>query len=115
MGLFRRRAPERRQHPDPAVEAQLQRILWLRGTVAGKEDEVAGTRRDIRKADKAVRRDARKYPPDVTLGWRAADLRQRAAVLEAEIRGLYDEIGERIAAVDADDLLWLDPVLVRVL
>lgn len=98
----------RQPHPDPVVEAQLQRILSLRNLVALKEELAA---RDY----KEIRLLRRKFRKRIIIDGDAAQacLRQ-ADALQAEVKVLADEIvraHDEIAALTRElnetDLAWL--------
>lgn len=100
-----RRADERRPHPDPLIEAALQRILAFRRLAAAKEEQIRYDRRQIRKVDRAVRRQR-----GVDLSGReqlAETLRREVRDLEQGVLELQDAIDDQVNALDADDLLWL--------
>lgn len=59
MMLFRRKRaepPDRRPHPDPRVEAELQRIVSLRRTVARREETATTAAKEAAEADRQSRR-----------------------------------------------------------
>jgi hypothetical protein len=105
--MFRRhRGPQRQPHPDPAMEAVLQRILTLQHEVARKEALLDRDHRDIRRLRDKVRRRTGSLS---RYDWErhAANLQDEAEDLEDEIRDLHDEIKKRIAQLDPNDLSYL--------
>lgn len=112
MSLFRRAAPvpaERRPHPDPRVEAELQRIISLRKAIARKEADLDQIQVMVAK----LRHDAKNAPnlgSTYGKGGRLEQIRdyqQETEDLEAEVTGLHDEIAKRITALSDTDVAYL--------
>jgi hypothetical protein len=104
MALFRKRE-DRRPHPDPLIEAALQRIIVLRRMSEEKEKQARHDRRRIRKLDRVL---ARRRGIDFSGRARLADtLRQEVRDVEREILDLQDAITDQVNELAADDLLWL--------
>jgi hypothetical protein len=107
--MFRRKLPARRPHPDPRIEAELQRIISLRSSIARQEDAAAHATAEAVRADRQAGRVEQHGPHHSDhYAQRAQKLRAIAAQAEAEITSIHDEIAKRIAALSDDDLLWLD-------
>jgi predicted nucleic acid-binding Zn-ribbon protein len=109
-GIFRRRhAPPRQPHPDPRMEARLQRIVALRESAARKGDLSRQYAGEIGKLSKGYRNRAfNGYPAS------AGDLERRLNALqgelrqvEAEIGRIHDEIAARTAELSDTDLAYL--------
>lgn len=101
----RRREPPRRPHPDPLVEAALQRVIAFRRMAEAKEGQIAYDRRQIRKLDRAVRRQR-----DIDLsdrGYLAETLRREVRELEQDVMELHEAIAGQVSEMDPDHLLWL--------
>ena len=102
----RKTGPAREPHPDPRIEAQLQRILSERRMIAGKEELIERDRAEIA----MLRAVITKHP-----NWDGLKRRQdQVAVLlaeihatEAEILRLHDEIEARIDKISDPDLTAL--------
>jgi hypothetical protein len=95
-------------HPDPRIEAELQRITSLRKVIARREDLLDADHRQITDLRDTVSR----HPTwDGTLGRRQqiTGLLDETHALEAEIVKLHDEIAERIARLSDTDVAWLEP------
>lgn len=106
MPLFRKREP-RVPHPDPLIEAGLQRIIVFRRMCAEKERQARHSRRLVRRLDRKL---SRKRGYDLGAGQRvrlADTLRAEVRELEREMSELQDAIGEQVNALEPDDLLWL--------
>jgi uncharacterized coiled-coil DUF342 family protein len=107
MSFRSRREPAaRRPHPDPRVEAELQRILSLRKAITRKEDLAGRNHQQIT----ALRQTVAKHPT-----WDGT--RQRHEQIDAllnetddldgEITELHDEIAKRITALSDTDVAYL--------
>ena len=112
MSLFRRTAPAppaRRPHPDPRVEAELQRIISLRKAIARKEADLGQIQAMVAK----LRDSARQNPnTDTTCGEggrldQIRDYQRETEDLEAGVAGLHDEIAKRITALSDTDIAYL--------
>lgn len=100
-----RRREARRPHPDPLVEAGLQRVITFRRMAAAKEEQVRHDRWQIRKLDRAARRQR-----GIDLSGRehlADTLRREVRELEQDVIELHDAIAEQVNALEPDHLLWL--------
>lgn len=109
-GSSGKRARERRPHPDPRIEAELQRIISLRRQIGRYEESAATAAREASEADRQSRRVSY-HGPQTAAGYvgRAEDLRKVAAEADEKITALHEEIAKRISALSDEDLLWLDP------
>ena len=107
--MFRRIPPPRRPHPDARIEAELQRIISLRSSIARQEEAAAHAAAEAERADREAGR-VEKHGTQHADGYaqRAQEFRAIAAQAEAEITAMHDKIANRIAALNDDDLLWLD-------
>ena len=106
----RRRQPVREPHPDPRVETELQRIISLRAAVTRKEQVATATAGEVAKAEHESARISFHGKTDcASYANRAKDLRATADRTETEITQLHDEIAKRIAALNDDDLSYLEP------
>ena len=109
MSLFRRAAPApppRRPHPDPRVEAELQRIISLRKAIARKEDLAARNHDQIA----ALRETVAKHPTwsgHLDRQEQIVTLLEETGDLDAEVTGLHDEIAKRITALSDTDIAYL--------
>jgi predicted phage-related endonuclease len=102
----RRKVPERRPHPDPCLETELQRILSMRAAIARKEAAL----KDIQETVKYLRYDARFDPKSAGTVQRFKQIeryRRETRELEREISRLHEEIEKRCAALDVVDLAYL--------
>jgi hypothetical protein len=107
--MFRRKPLARSPHPDARIEAELQRIISLRSSLARQEEEAAHATAEAVRADRhAGRVESHGVPVSHRYAQRAQELRAIAAQAEAEIISIHAEIAKRIAALSDDDLLWLD-------
>jgi hypothetical protein len=107
VSIFRRAPVPREPHPDPRIEAELQRVISLRKAVARKEAQLDANDRNLRR----VRATMRANSGSENNGRRADEadaIRQDSAGLEAEIMALHDEIAARIGKMDDADLAWLE-------
>ena len=104
--MFRRKRAVRRPHPDPRVEAALQRIISLRAAVGRAEDRIA----NLHEEEERLRHDIR-FDPGHAKAYtqQIEDCVSQAAAAEAAIPGLHDQIAKAIGELTDDDLLWLDP------
>jgi len=119
MPLFGRQPPvPRRQHPDPAIERELERIRQLQRRHQVKEDQINDYRVEIDELHKQLRRYGHRLsaghgsPVDNNRAIEIAD--QRVISLQGEIRSLeadidriHDEIGRRQDQLNSDDLAYL--------
>ena len=104
--MFRRKHAVRRRHPDPRVEAALQRIISLRAAVGRAEDRIA----NLHEEEERLRHDIRFDPGHAeTYTQQIEDCVSQAAAAEAAMPGLHDQIAKAIGELTDDDLLWLDP------
>jgi len=98
--------PQRRPHPDPKVEAELLRIVSLRGMVARKEAHLESLYREVSN----VNRDMRRYPDSDAHERRvdlADDLGEKVTAGEEDVQRLHDDIAKRITALSDTDLSYL--------
>jgi len=108
--MFRRKPLARRPHPDARIEAELQRIISLRSSIARQQEAAAHAAAEAVRADRqAGRVEQHGALHSDRYAQRAQELRAIAAQAEAEITSIHEEIAKRIAALGDDDLLWLDP------
>src|ERR1035441_375282 len=102
--MFRRRPPApppRRPHPNPRIEAEFQRIISLRRAVKRLEAELDTAHHEIPR----LRR--KRGVGAIPAREQAQALQGRLPELDAESRGLHEEIAKAIASFDDDDLLFL--------
>jgi chromosome segregation ATPase len=105
--MFRRKAaPPRLPHPDPRVEAELQRIISLRRALDRREAQLDADTDSVRILRRRLRRDA---DAGEVPQWQQqiADLREEIERLEAEVAGLHDQVEKRIGTLDDTDLTYL--------
>lgn len=109
--MFRSKAPtpaRRRPHPDPRVEAQLQRVLSLQQVVAR-----GNTLLDQYHADVAglQARIGKRPASDGASGWRrqVRHLNSEIARLNEEVRDTHDQVDALMQQLSDDELLWLSP------
>lgn len=104
--MFRRREPQRKPHPDPGVELQLQEILDLRAAITRWAGLIETYRREIMRFSSEMRtetnKDRIKLYGDQTEG---LDAKIRSA--EASITDVHEQIRERTAKLSPSDLAWL--------
>jgi hypothetical protein len=109
-GMIRKRAiepPARKPHPDPRIEAELQRIISLRKTVARKEELLAGDHLQItRMRERLSRRPT--WDAATPVRQQIDGLLAETQTLEREVTQLHDDIAGRIAKLDDTDLAWLE-------
>ena len=101
-----RSVPAREPHPDPRIEAQLQRILSIRTMSAGKEALIVRDRAEVA----ALRATIAKHPTWDGLTRRQDQvvvLLKEVAGVEAEILKLHDEIEARLSQISDVDLTAL--------
>jgi hypothetical protein len=93
-------------HPDPRIEAQLQRILSIRRMIAGKHELIDQDREQIAslraKVEKHPQFDRAKYQRE-----QIGALLGEVGKTEAEILKLHDEIGARLDEISDADLTAL--------
>jgi hypothetical protein len=93
--LRRRRQPAREPHPDPRVEADLQRIISMRAAVARKEQAAAAASIEAVNAERqSARISYHGKGSCAAYADRAKDLRETADKAEDEITLLHDEIAK---------------------
>jgi uncharacterized small protein (DUF1192 family) len=123
MSPFRRPGrpvPERRPHPDARIEAELQRIISLRATVARKESLIGQYQTEIDKLHAQLRTVSDRNMHGTLYGGglkaHVLPLEQRVGSLQGEMRNLetevgqvHDEIGKHIAELNDADLAYLNP------
>lgn len=101
-----RNGPAREPHPDPRIEARLQRILSLRKIIAGKEALVERDRAQIT----SLRATIAKHPSWDGLRQRktqVTELLREIIEVEADILKLHDDIEERLGEISDMDLTAL--------
>ena len=99
-------APVREPHPDPRIEAQLQRILSIRTMITGKEALVARDRDEIAR----MRATMAKHPNREGHHRRREQieaLQAEIADAEAEVLKLHDDIEARLGEIADADLTAL--------
>jgi DNA repair exonuclease SbcCD ATPase subunit len=107
--MFRRRPqalPPRRPHPDPRIEAEFQRIISLLRAAERLETELDTAHREISRLRRKGGRDAGSTGAKVARE-QAEALQDRLPHLDAQIRGLHEEISKPIEPFDDEDLLFL--------
>ena len=106
--LRSRTEKSRQPHPDPVVEAQLQRILSLRKLVALKEELAARDYREIRQLRRKFRKRIIIDSDAAQACLKQADaLKQEVQVLADEIARAHDEIAALARELNETDLAWL--------
>jgi hypothetical protein len=99
-------SPPRRPHPNPRIEAEFQRIISLRRAAERLEAELDTAHHEIPRLRRKGGRDAGSVGAIVARE-QAEALQGRLPELDAEIRGIHEEIAKAIASFDDDDLLFL--------
>jgi adenosyl cobinamide kinase/adenosyl cobinamide phosphate guanylyltransferase len=101
-----RKTTERQPHPDPRTEAELQRIISLRLSVARKEGLIE---RDLLEIDKLRTTYRQKANWSSSERWRqqADELSAEVQRLEAEVVAAHEEIGKRIDELSPADRSYL--------
>lgn len=99
----------RTPHPNPAVEAQLQRILSAQAAIRRRQAEA-----DAHAAQLAAAAEQTRRRPGWTKTARMEDdavrVRAQLADLEAQIGALHDEVGAQMDKIGPDDLAYLVPL-----
>jgi len=113
-----REPPPRKPHPDARIEAELQRIISLRGSAARKEAQIGQYGAEVAKLHDQLRTASSKSMTGNLYGGLTANvqpLERRVAALQGEMRKLeaevgqvHDEIGKRIEQLHDTDLAYLD-------
>jgi hypothetical protein len=100
----------RTPHPNPAVEAQLQRILTAQAAIKRRQAEADAHAAQLAAAAEQTRR--RPGMPKTNQMQTDAEERVRPllAALEAQIGALHDEIGALMDKIHPDDLAYLYPL-----
>lgn len=96
----------REPHPDPRIEAKLQRILSLRKMVADKEALVGQDHQQVT----SLRAKIEAHPNWDRASYQREQIERlldEIGEMEAEIRNLHDEIETRLAGIDDMDLTAL--------
>lgn len=109
VGRKRRASPPREPHPEPRMEARLQRIVALRESAARKEALSRQYAAEIGNLSAAYRNEARSgnLGRAAALETRLKDLQQETRHLEGEIGTIHDQIAERTAELSDTDLSYL--------
>jgi uncharacterized coiled-coil DUF342 family protein len=106
MRFRRRRAPDRRPHPDPRSEARIQRVLSLQRAAARKETGLDDLGEAVHQLREVARVDAGDRRGDSCLK-QITQIAKEQDELQAEIAKLHDEIAERLAALSDEELLYV--------
>jgi hypothetical protein len=106
--MFRRRqqAPRREPHPDPIIEAQLQRILVMQASSARLADLTGQYRREIAHLHDAAQDETSTKRIEAYLG-EAKALHGRILETEASIIATSAEITELTAQLSETELAYL--------
>jgi hypothetical protein len=108
--MFRRKAepePERRPHPDPRTEAQLQRVLALYASARRTEARLADITAEQRLLDQKARAYADEPGTSKRLAEQSGRLRAERLELEAFIGQAHEDITVRLGDL-GDDALYLN-------
>jgi predicted nucleic acid-binding Zn-ribbon protein len=124
-GRKNRQEPQRTPHPDPRMEAELQKVLMLRRMADGYEEQIGHYMDVVDDAqdaiDKAILNHGRnseslsyisaKQLQQVTEASerRASRAEERISALRGEMRRVHEEIAELIAKLPDTDLAFLEP------
>jgi hypothetical protein len=106
--MFRRRpqAPPREPHPDPIIEAQLQRILVMQASIARRADLTRQYQREIARLHDAAEDETSTKRIEAYLA-EAKALHGRVLETETSIVAASAEIAELIGQLSATELAYL--------
>lgn len=113
LGRRKNPGPQREPHPDPRVEAQLQRVISAQAAIARKNLAAdAAMQQAAKAATESGRVSAHGKSNCNAYAAQAAALMRSAAMLEEEIAEEHDEIAKIMEGL-GDDALFLVPAPVR--
>jgi hypothetical protein len=125
MNIRRKRERVRTPHPDPRVEAELQKILMLRRMADGYEEQIQRHADVVEDAQRAIKgaatRHGRKKSSATFItaeqvdkvaeisARRIAQAEDKMTALRGEVRRVHDEIADLMAKLADTDLAFLEP------